>query len=339
MDGQEYTEDNLNKLPSKVSIPEGVKDPRFRILIVSNKFQTGYDEPLIHSMFVDKKLNGVQCVQTLSRLNRTTSGKVDTFVLDFVNNTDDIVQSFQEYYTSTELVGETDPNKLYSLETEIKSFNLFTKYEVNEFCRIFYTEKLTDEDLQPVLNTVVDKWIEISDKEQKELFKSSIQSYIRLYGYISQIVTFEDLELEKLFIFLKFLNKILPKGNTTRIQISDSIDLESLRLQKMGEHKLSLESRKGELQPIGDGTKTVEEEELDLLSEIIKKMNEVYGIELSEEDQLNFIRFTKKINQNEELDKVMKGDNSHQNKIKKVEEIVKTVLLALINAVVLGVVA
>jgi type I restriction enzyme R subunit len=202
---------------------------------------------------------------------------------------------------------------------------------VNEFCRIFYTEKLTDEDLQPVLNTVVDKWIEISDKEQKELFKSSIQSYIRLYGYISQIVTFEDIELEKLFIFLKFLNKILPKGNTTQIQISDSIDLESLRLQKMGEHKLTLESRKGELEPIGDGTKTVEEEELDLLSEIIKKMNEVYGIELSEEDQLNFIRFTKKINQNEELDKVMKGDNSHQNKIKKVEEIVKTVLLGYVN--------
>ena len=229
------------------------------------------------------------------------------------------------------MVGETDPNKLYSLETEIKSFNLFTKYEVNEFCKIFYTEKLTDEDLQPVLNTVVDKWIEISDIEQKELFKSSIQSYIRLYGYISQIVTFEDLELEKLFIFLKFLNKILPKGNTTRIQISDSIDLESLRLQFMGKHIITLESRKGELQPIGDKTKTVEEEELDLLSEIIKKMNEVYGIELSEEDQLNFIRFSKKVNQNEELDKVMKGDNSHQNKIKKVEEIVKTVLLGYVN--------
>lgn len=331
---REVTEETLNTengLKSGTKIPEGLKDPRYRILIVSNKFQTGFDEPLIHSMFVDKKLNGVQCVQTLSRLNRTTSGKVDTFVLDFVNNTDDIVQSFQEYYTSTELVGETDPNKLYSLETEIKSFNLFTKYEVNEFCKVFYDEKETDEGLQPILNRVVDKWIEISDKEQKELFKSSIQSYIRLYGYISQIVTFEDIELEKLFIFLKFLNKKLPKDTTTRIQISDSIDLESLRLQKMGEHKLILESMKGELEPIGDGKKTPEEEELDLLSEIIKKMNEVYGIELSEEHRINFSRVTNQVYQSGELDKVMKGENSEQNKIKKVEEILKTVLLGYVN--------
>jgi type I restriction enzyme R subunit len=331
---REVTEETLNTengLKSGTKIPEGLKDPRYRILIVSNKFQTGFDEPLIHSMFVDKKLNGVQCVQTLSRLNRTTSGKVDTFVLDFVNNTDDIIKSFQEYYTSTELVGETDPNKLYSLETEIKSFNLFTKYEVNEFCKVFYDEKETDEGLQPILNRVVDKWIEISEKEQKELFKSSIQSYIRLYGYISQIVTFEDIELEKLFIFLKYLNKKLPKDITTRIQISDSIDLESLRLQKMGEHKLSLESRKGELDPIGDGKKTPEEEELDLLSEIIKKMNEVYGIELSDEHRINFSRVTNQVYQNSELDKVMKGENSEQNKIKKVEEILKTVLLGYVN--------
>jgi type I restriction enzyme R subunit len=248
-----------------------------------------------------------------------------------VNNTDDIVQSFQEYYTSTELVGETDPNKLYSLETEIKSFNLFTKYEVNEFCKVFYNEKETDEGLQPILTRVSDKWIEIDDKEQKELFKSSIQSYIRLYGYISQIVTFEDLELEKLFIFLKFLNKILPKDISTRIQISDSIDLESLRLQKMGEHKLTLESRKGELEPIGDGKKTPEEEELDLLSEIIKKMNEVYGVELSEEHRINFSRVTNQVYQSDELDKVMKGENSEQNKIKKVEEILKNVLLGYVN--------
>lgn len=134
--GRDHTENSLNTengLQNMVSIPDGLKDPRYRILIVSSKFQTGFDEPLIHTMFVDKKLGGVQCVQTLSRLNRTAKGKTDTFVLDFVNDPEEIIQAFQPFYLSTVLTGETDSYKLYELETAIRKFNLFTKYEVEEF--------------------------------------------------------------------------------------------------------------------------------------------------------------------------------------------------------------
>jgi type I restriction enzyme R subunit len=332
---REVTEDILNNengLGKGVSIPEGMKDPSYRILIVSSKFQTGYDEPLLQSMFVDKKLNGVQCVQTLSRLNRVTRGKTDTFVLDFVNDTDEIVESFQPFFTTTVMVGETDPNKLYDVETKIKSFNLFTQYEVDDFCKLFYDDKETDEQLQPILNRVVNKWKEIDNQEQKEEFKSHIQSYVRLYGYISQIISFEDIELEKLYIFLKYVNKKLPKEESERLKISDSIDLDSLRIQKIGEHQLSLEDKQGEIEPFSpDGSNGMVEEPMDFLSEILKKINTVFGSDLSEEHKLNLKRVTKQVYSSDDLSKVMEGDNSEQNKRKKLEEITKQVLLGYVN--------
>ena len=261
---REVTEGILNRengLGNMVSVADGLKDPRYRILIVSNKFQTGFDEPLLQAMFIDKKLSGVQCVQTLSRLNRTCSGKTETFVLDFANDTTEVVEAFQPFYTSTELSGETDPNKLYDLETKIRAFNLFTKYMVDEFCRMFYSERHSDEMLQPPLNQVVAKWNEISDPTLQNEFKSLIQSYVRLYGYISQIITFEDIELEKLFIFLKYVNKKLPKGDPGFVDISGSVELSSLRIQKIGEYRLGLEDVSGVLEPMtatGGGGKTEE---------------------------------------------------------------------------------
>jgi type I restriction enzyme R subunit len=333
--GRDLTEGILNKengLQNLVSIPDGLKDPRYRILIVSSKFQTGFDEPLLQSMFVDKKLSGVQCVQTLSRLNRTCSGKTETFVLDFVNETEDVVESFQPYYTTTELIGETDPNKLYDLETKIKGFNLFTKFMVDEFCKLFYNEHETDEILQPILNRVVEKWKEIQNPEQRDEFKSLIQSYIRLYGYISQIITFEDIELEKLFIFLKYVNKKLPKGEQTKVDISDSIDLDSLRIQKIGEFRLSLIDKSGELEPPSSesGVSRVDEP-LDLLSEIIRKMNEIYGVEITEENRLDLQNVHRRVMEDESLRKVMTGDNSETNKKRKFEEVLGQIILSYVN--------
>lgn len=333
--GREVTEDTLNKengLEHGVSIPKGFKDPKYRLLIVSNKFQTGYDEPYLQSMFIDKRLNGVQCVQTLSRLNRTKSGKVDTFVMDFVNDTDEIIESFQPFYTSTMMVGETDPNKLYDVETKITSFNLYTKYEVDEFCKMFYNDKETDEGLQPILNRVVSKWKDISEEEKREEFKSLIQSYVRLYGYISQIITFEDIELEKLFIFLKYVNKKLPKGESTRLDIFDSVDLDSLRIQKTGEYKLTLVDKTGEVEPFSpEGSKDTKDENLDFLSEIIKKVNEINGVEITDGDKVNMLKVNDKVLNDKGFIKVMEGDNSEHNQIKKTEEMITQYLLSLVN--------
>jgi len=332
--GRDFTEGILNRengLPNLVSIPDGLKDPRYRILIVSSKFQTGFDEPLLHSMFIDKKLGGVQCVQTLSRLNRTSTGKVDTFVLDFVNESEDVVSSFQPFYTSTELIGETDPNRLYDLETKINGFNLFTQLQVDEFCKLFFDDRETDETLQPVLNRVVEKWKEL-DGEPRDEFKSFIQSYIRLYGYVSQIITFTDIQLEKLYIFLKYVNKKLDKGTQTPIDISDSVELDSLRIQKIGEYKLVLEDQRGELEPPSTDSGGVgQEEPEDLLSEIIKKVNEVYGIEITEENKLDLVNVHKRVVDDLTLRMVMTGDNSETNKRKKFEEVLSKIILSYVN--------
>ena len=336
----DHTESSLNTangLQNNVSIPDGLKDPRFRILIVSNKFQTGFDEPLIHTMFVDKMLGGVQCVQTLSRLNRKTGGKTDTFVLDFVNEPDDIMEAFQPYYTSTLLTGETDSYKLYELETEIKSFHLFTKYEIDEFCKLFYSEREGDGALQPFLNRAVEKWQEIEQEEKREEYRSLINSYCRLYSYIAQIMDFTDAELEKLFIFLKYLKKKLPKRKGSSIDITDAIDLDSLRIQKIGEMKLNLEDKQGdrlygELDPISEGgAKGTAEEKINYLSEIIKKVNEVHGINLKDEDKIHLNNVYIRMSQSAEVQKVMEGDNSEANKKQFWNEMMSKIFLEYIN--------
>jgi type I restriction enzyme, R subunit len=331
-DHTESTLNTANGLQNNVSIPDGLKDPRFRILIVSSKFQTGFDEPLIHTMFVDKLLGGVQCVQTLSRLNRKTSGKTDTFVLDFVNEPEDILEAFQPYYTSTLLTGETDSYKLYELETEIKSFHLFTKYELDEFCIVFYSEREGDGALQPFLNRAVEKWIEIEEEEKREEYRSLINSYCRLYSYITQIMDFTDAELEKLFIFLKYLKKKLPKRKGSSIDITDAIDLDSLRIQKIGEQKLSLQDTQGELDPMSEsGSKGLSEEETDYLSEIIKKINEIHGINLKDEDKIHLNHVYTRMAQSPEVQKVMNGDNSEANKKQFWNEMMSKIFLEYIN--------
>ena len=324
--GREYTEVSLNKNNDMEGndIPSGLKDPRFRILVVSNKFQTGFDEPLIHSMYIDKKLSGVQCVQTLSRLNRTKSGKTDTFVLDFVNDTEVIVESFQPFYTSTVLTGETEPDKLYDLQNEIESFTIFNDDHIDKFCKEFYKETETDEKLHPIIDEVVDNWKELEDDKQRDEFKSKIQSFCRLYSYISQIMNFTEVDWEKLYIFLRFLNKKLPKGQSEKINILNSVDLGSLRIQMIGESNLSLENKVGELEPMSESTGGERPEEVkDLLSHIIERINEVYGIELTEEDKVDLSNVSLRMNNNDELKSVMTGNNSESDKKDFFDKILK----------------
>jgi len=313
--GIENTETSLNSsngLKGK-NIPDGLKDPRYRILIVSNKFQTGFDEPLLQSMFVDKTLGGVQCVQTLSRLNRTTTGKTETFVLDFVNDTDSIVESFQPYYTTTILSEETDPDRIYQLIYEIEQYNLYTKLQLDEFCKEFYSESELDGKLHSIIDVVVDKFKTI-EKEYQDDFKSKIQSFIRLYSYISQISNFGEVHWEKTYIFLRFLNRKLPKDKQVIISILDSIDLDSLRIQKIGENKLSLEDKVGELDPISSVPGGTDEEVYITLSEIIEKLNSIYGVELRDEDKIDLQNVGKRLLEHEEMKKVMLGNNTEDVK-------------------------
>ena len=315
VDGEKFTETGMNQtIGHEGNVPLGLKNPKYRLLVVANKFQTGFDEPLVQSMYVDKKLGGVQCVQTLSRLNRTTSGKTQPFVLDFVNDPEDIQESFQRFYQSTILEGETDPNRLYDLTREIYDFHLYTNEDVNRFCEIFFNPDRDEGSLHPILDNVVDKFKTIEDEEIREDFRSKIQSYIRMYGYLSQIITFTDIELEKSFVFLKFLNKKLPKRETGKLDITDTIDLDSLRIQKLHEQSYELTPEDTVLDPPGFEGGGVVDPIHDLLSEIINQVNNTYGVNLTDEDRIDLSRLKKRLVDNPEIEKYMTGNNSDENK-------------------------
>ena len=315
IDAEKYTEPGCNaSVGHEGDVPLGLKNPQYRLLVVANKFQTGFDEPLVQSMYVDKKLGGVQCVQTLSRLNRTTSGKTQTFVLDFVNEPEDIRESFQRFYQSTILDGETDPNRMYDLQNDIFNFHLYTHEDVNRFCAVFYDPNRDEGSLHPILDDVVDRFNGIDDEDVREDFRSKIQSYIRMYGYLSQIINFSDIELEKTFVFLKYLNKKLPKRQADRFDIADTIDLDSLRIQKIHEQVGALENTDSFVEPPSFEGGAAQEPEYDFLSEIINQVNTTYGVNLTEEDKIDLSRLSKRLVEDPEVEKYMNGNNTEENK-------------------------
>jgi len=310
----DYTESAMNGFPERLT-QENLKDPKYRILIVCDKFQTGFDEPMLHTMYVDKRLQGLQCVQTLSRLNRTMTGKTDALVLDFVNKPEMIQESFQPYYQGTILTEETDPNQLYTIEQKIKGFALFSNDTVNELVDKFYDDRIPDEELQPILDYVVEDW-SILGEEQREEFRHQIQSFIRLYGYISQVITFKDIELEKLYIFLRFLNKKLPKRTGEKLaDVFSYVDLKYFRIEKKYTCKIELEEDDGVLPQVIFGSGGIPDEEpKDLLSHIIQILNENFGSDLTDDDKVNLEKIHTRLNKDKELLKVYQGDNTESNK-------------------------
>ena len=330
--GAEHTEVSLNGIPSN-SIPDALKTPEHRMLIVAEKFQTGFDEPMLHTMYVDKKLAGVHAVQTLSRLNRTTRGKTETIVLDFVNKAEDIQTSFQPYYQTTELEGETDPNKLYDYKIALEEYEIYTQADVDDFAAILFNPAEPDEKLQPVLDRVVEQWKQRQDENEREEFRGKLQSYFRLYGFVSQMITFSDAELEKLYMFTRFLNRKLPKRKSTLpYEIQDAVDLDTLKVQRTFVGKISLEDTVGGLKPGTSEPPSLHEEERDLLSNIIKTLNETYGADLTEEDREEFERnVIAKYRSSEALREVMTGDNTMQNKRHKSDKMIEALLLEFVN--------
>jgi type I restriction enzyme, R subunit len=284
-------------------------------------------------MFVDKMLSGLQTVQTLSRLNRSMSGKTDTFVLDFVNRPEDILAAFQPYFQSTYLEGETDPNRLYDLEREILDFHLFTTYELDEFIRIFYHDELPDEKLMPIIERAVDKYAAIEEEAQKDLFKSKVQSYLRLYSYIAQIADFADIGLEKLFIFLKYLNKKLPRRHQTDFgDILSAVDLDSFRVAKTWEGRLELQAADGVMEPLSTGEAAGRgEEEMDWLSEVIKVLNDAYGMYLTDEHKIHLRNAEKRLEQHEDIHLAFAGDNSESNRKFIFEKALDEIMLSYVN--------
>ena len=331
--GQDYTENGMSGLSPSASIADSFKSPEYRILIVANKFQTGFDEPLLQTMYVDKRLDGLQCVQTLSRLNRVATGKTDTLVLDFVNEPDQVQEAFQQYYQTTTLAAETDPNRLYDLQRQLEGFDLYDEEIINQFCRIFYESSQPDELLQGLLDGVVEKWSAL-ETDDREAFRSTLQSYIRLYGYISQLITFTDVALEKLYVFGRSLNKKLPKREHPDLQdVLESVDLDSFRVQKAHDRlQLPLEATDSEVEGIGSDVAIIREPEQDFLSNIVDALNTAYQTDFTTEDKVDIETIHQKVHENEALRQVMEGDNTETNKRYKFEQVINEILLDFVNS-------
>lgn len=287
--GQEWTEEKINKTKDGEVIKENQLKKYFHdefdMLIVAEKYQTGFDEPLLHTMFVDKKLNSVKAVQTLSRLNRTTRGKEDTFVLDFANTQEEIQRAFQPFYEATVLEDETDPNLIYTLKRQLDDFHVYQEREVEEFAKKFYQKTIpTLSILSPILKPAVERYEALEDK-QKDEFKSLIHGFNRSYSFITQICRMFDKDMQKLYVFTKYLTKLLPKNNSEKINLEDALLLEYYKLQKTAEGNITLEKTEGVVPGIKCGAGSGRKEK-GSLSEILDKFNKKFGTTFTEQDKV-----------------------------------------------------
>ncbi|GEN82855.1 type I restriction endonuclease subunit R [Sporosarcina luteola] len=288
-----YTEPDMNGFSEK-ELPDKFNSDEYKVLLVAEKYQTGFDEPLLHTMYVDKPLSGIKAVQTLSRLNRTCPGKDDTFVLDFVNDPEDIKAAFQPYYETTGLEEVTDPNILYDLQAELAPYQVYTEEEMNAVNELEikggFTKSAKE---QTALNAWIDKGVERFKRdlsaEEQEAFKGSATKFTRTYAFVLQIATFIDAELHKQYIYLNYLLRKLPRDNSDKdIYMADDVALQYYRNQKVFEGSIELEKTGGEeLKPTSHGTAGVVEDEKVRLSSILDKLNDRFGTEFTETDFLS----------------------------------------------------
>lgn len=286
--GKTLNEATINGFPSSKIESEFRKDP-YRFLIVANKFQTGYDEPLLHTMYVDKVLTDIKAVQTLSRLNRAYPGKVDTFILDFANDVDTIKEAFEAYYKTTILSDETDPNKLYDLITEMEQHQVYTEYHVNTLVDL-YLNNADRSRLDPILDACVGNYNNLEEDEQVS-FKSSAKSFVRTYGFLGAILPFGNAGWEKLSLFLNLLIPKLPSPKEEDLSkgILEAIDLDSYRAEIKQTMSIILEEQdEYSVDPVPTKISGgVHVPEMDLLSSILESFHDMWGnINWKDEDQV-----------------------------------------------------
>ncbi|MGL4982194.1 MAG: type I restriction endonuclease subunit R [Treponemataceae bacterium] len=276
-EGKTLTESIINGFASN-EIEKKFKTDPYRFLIVADKFQTGYDEPLLHTMYVDKTLTDIKAVQTLSRLNRAHREKKDTCILDFANTAESIQDSFSRYYKTTLLSGETDPNKLYDLISEMESHQVYSDECVDVFIDLYLNDAQRDK-LDPILDSCVCLYKALNEDAQVK-FKSSAKSFVRTYGFLGAILPFGNAQWEKLSIFLNLLLPKLPipKGEDLSIGVLESIDLDSYRTQAKATLSILLKDENAEIDPVPtSSTGGKQDVELDLLSTIVSTFNDLFG--------------------------------------------------------------
>ena len=286
-DGEPYTEEKMNGIKES-QLKATFHSDEYHMLIVAEKYQTGFDEPLLHTMFVDKKLSGVKAVQTLSRLNRTTRGKDSTFVLDFVNSAEDIQKSFEPYYEATVLEQATDPNVLYDLKNTLDKYRIYTQTEIDAFADLYYSDDEQDAKTMGKLSSILvpahDRYL-AANEEDSQIFRTTLARFNRIYGFISQVCRMFDRDLHKFSVYAKFLYKVLPKEKGPYITIDDKVLLEYYRLEKEFDGSISLSGNEGGLGGI-KGEAGARPKKSNSLAEIIAAINEKYGTNFTEMDKV-----------------------------------------------------
>ena len=285
--GAKQTEASLNGFPSK-DIADKIQDDPYRFLICADKFQTGYDEPLLHTMYVDKALSNIKAVQTLSRLNRAHPQKHDCFVLDFQDNQEAVTLAFQDYYRTTLLADETDPNKLHDLKTALDNAQVYAPEQVLQLVTKFLAGADRDQ-LDPILDVCRDVYIQALDEDGQVDFKSKAKVFCRTYAFLSSIIPYSNAGWETLSIFLNMLIPKLPAPQEEDLAkgILESIDMDSYRVEKKAVQMIALEDKESEIEPVPtDAGGRKSEPELDQLSNILKTFNEQFGTLFDDTDRV-----------------------------------------------------
>jgi type I restriction enzyme R subunit len=306
--GKKLTEASLNGFPSNL-IPDKFREDPYRFLIVAEKFQTGYDEPLLHTMYVDKQLTGIKAVQTLSRLNRAHPQKHDTFVLDFMNDADTIRIAFEPYYRTTILSEETDPNKLHDLKADLDGYQVYAWEHVEQLVEL-YVIGAERKRLDPILDACVATYTQQLDEDGQVDFKGKAKTFVRTHNFLASILPYSNAQWEKLSIFLNFLIPKLPapKDEDLSKGILEAIDMDSYRAEVKASLSIALADQDGEIGPVPtSGGGRMPEPELDLLSNIIKVFNDQFGnIEWKDVDKIRKVI-------SEEIPAKVAADKAYQN--------------------------
>jgi type I restriction enzyme, R subunit len=292
-----YTEVGMNHGISEKELPEKFATQEYQVLLVAEKYQTGFDQPLLHTMFVDKRLAGIQAVQTLSRLNRIHPLKEDTFVLDFVNDREEIREAFKTYYAGAEMGEEVDPARMYAIKGELDASGIYLDEEVERFCAVYFKPKqrqsvMDHQAMNAALDPAVSRFTvrQRDDEAEAEIWRGKVQAFRNLYGFLSQVIPYQDSDLERLYVFLRHLAAKLPRRKSgTLYQFDDEVRLEYYRLQKISEGSISLQD--GDARrldgPTEVGSSMVRPQPVPL-SQLIDVVNERFGTDFNQADQLFF---------------------------------------------------
>lgn len=310
-DGIELTEEKLNQF-KETELKQKFHDD-YNILIVAEKYQTGFDQPLLHTMFVDKPLGGVKAVQTLSRINRIHALKEDTFILDFVNTTEEIRESFEPYYKSTEIDEITDDNLVYDIKIELDNYRVYWETEINNFAQIFFDPKNIKSEfnkIQAYINPAIDRY-KGKPEEEQENFKSLLTKFIRAYALITNLISLGDPELHKFYAYAKILlTKLRPSTQSSSLNLDDEVELEYYRLQQTFAGSIKLEGDDVLSNSKHAGKKSAEDEPKDFLSEIIQHLNELFGTTFTGEDKLFVEQLYLHLEKNEQIQMQARNNTS-----------------------------